>query len=144
MAQCARLAIEHHWAETSAPNGKRDAAAHDELTVPVRCAIAPPSTWTLKSSLAWSLEMAFNGLIRFAVLPGDSGPSHHWHHGEARGDWANHIRAAAVWEARRRTKGIPPSQEAWGYREALSLAFESYAKATSAALEAPQRVRREA
>lgn len=139
MAQCARLVVEHTWPKTPAPDGKRDLAAHDELTIPVRCAVPPPTRWTLASTAAWSTEIAFNAVIRMVVLPGDSGPGHLWHHGEARGDWANHIRAAANWEAKRTSKGLPPTTEAWGYRDALRFTFESFAEATPDALEPPNR-----
>jgi fatty acid desaturase len=138
IAQCARFVVEHHWPQEPAQNGRRSAAEHDELTVAVRCAVPPPARWTATTSLQWSAAMAFNVAIRLLVLPGDSGPSHHWHHDQARGDWANHIAEATAWEAERPAKGLPPSREAWGYGAAFRLALESFATAKPEALVPPR------
>lgn len=138
-AQILRLVVEHRWPEAPAANGRRSRDEHDRLTVAVRCAVPPPAQWTPSAAAAWAGEMAFNVTIRCMVLPGDSGPSHHWHHGTARGDWANHIPAAAKWEDQRLKAGLPPSREAWGYREAFRQALESFAAASPQALTPPDR-----
>lgn len=137
-AQCARLIVEHHWPAEPAPGGRRSVEDHDRLTAAVRCAVPPPARWTFRSTLGWSAEIAFNAVIRCLVLPGDSGPSHHWHHARVRGDWANHIAEAAAWEKQRQADGRAPPKEAWGYREALRLALESFALATPEALVPPR------
>jgi hypothetical protein len=137
VAQIARLMVEHRWAPEPAAGGRRSAAEHDALTVAVRCITALPEALTPIAIVAWSVETAFNILIRCTVLPGDSGPAHQWHHGQARGDWVNYIAASAAWEAARRAKGLSPSVEAWGYRAALQVTLESFAAAHPASLAAP-------
>jgi hypothetical protein len=137
VAQIARLMVEHRWAAEPAVGGRRSVAQHDELTVAVRCVIALPTRNTPITMAMWSAEMAFNVLIRCTVLPGDSGPAHQWHHGQARGDWVNYIQAAAAWEEARRAKGLPPSTAAWGYRSALRMMLESFAAAKPESLAAP-------
>ncbi len=134
IAQCMRFVVEHHWPAEPTSGRRRSEAEHDQLTVAVRCAVPPPAYWTPASVLAWSGEMAFNVMIRCLVLPGDSGPSHHWHHSKARGDWANHIAEASAWEHQRLAAGLLPSREAWGYREAFRLVLESFAAAKPEAL----------
>ena len=138
VAQCARFVVEHHWAEHPPQGGRRSEAEHDELTVAVRCAVPPPARWSPMAALRWGAEMAFNAGIRVLVLPGDSGPSHHWHHDKARGDWSNHVAKAAAWEAERLAEGRPPSREAWGYRAAFRLALESFTVARPEALVSPR------
>ncbi|MGA8907225.1 MAG: fatty acid desaturase [Acidobacteriaceae bacterium] len=128
-AQIARFVVEHGWPDASEEEGKRSKAQHDSLTVAVRCAVPPPDKWSIGAIVRWTTGMAFNAAIRCMVLPGDSGPSHGWHHSQTRGDWANHISAASNWEAARRARGEPATQEAWGYCEAVRLSLESFAKA---------------
>ena len=137
-AQIARLIVEHRWPAAAPADGKRSQPEHDALTVSIRCAVAPPQTDELGARLRFAAAMLFNAWIRWTVLPGDSGPNHHWHHGEARGDWANHVAAAADWTARRRAKD-PDFEviEAWGYGAALDLALQSFEAASLASLAGP-------
>ena len=44
----------------------------------------------------------------------------------------------AAWEKQRQADGRAPPKEAWGYREALRLALESFALATPEALVPPR------
>lgn len=140
-AQVLRLAVEHRWPSRLPEDGKRSVAEHDELTVSIRCAVRPPAKWTLRSSLRfWGATLA-NAWVRWTVLPGDSGPNHHWHHGEARGDWANHVRAAAEWRSRRGARSAGALTEAHGFGEALYLALSSFEAASWRSLAAPERLR---
>jgi hypothetical protein len=136
-AQIARLMVEHRWMAESPADGRRTVAQHDDLTVAVRCAVLPPAKWTLAATVIWTGDMAFNAFIRWTVLPGDSGPAHHYHHARARGDWVNYIAASALWEAERLARGLPPSEEAWGYGAALNLTLASFATATTETIAAP-------
>lgn len=166
-AQILRLAVEHRWPAAEPDPGAagqeasgapsrdpkagpgRSRAAHDALTVAIRCAPRPPAGWTAGRTTRWTAggraasalrfagATALNAWIRWTVLPGDSGPSHHWHHGEAQGDWANHVAAAARWEARRRAAGAAPHDEAWGVVEAFDMALDSYERASWDSLAAP-------
>jgi hypothetical protein len=136
-AQIARFIVEHHWSAEQPTAGRRTPAQHDELTVAVRCMVPLPERCTAMSLVRWFGGVACNAWIRWTVLPGDSGPAHHWHHSQARGPWADYIAASAVWETARRAKGLPASAEAWGYREALRLSLESFAAAKAASLAAP-------
>lgn len=132
IAQCARLIVEHHWPKLA---GHRTPREHDVLTVAVRCVPPRPECPAAGSLLLWYLDVAFNALIRCLVLPGDSGPSHAWHHGRPRGDWANHIAEAAAWNRWRLAHGRGETPQVWGYRAALTSALESYAQASPASLE---------
>lgn len=135
VAQCARLSVEHHWPGTAGHRGPRQ---HDALTVAVRCIPPAPERSNMGSLLRWYLDLAFNALIRCLVLPGDSGPSHAWHHGRPRGDWANHVIEAAAWDEWRRANGRGATPEVWGYRAALRLALESFSRASEESLAPPR------
>lgn len=132
IAQCARLIVEHHWPKAA---GHRSPREHDALTVAIRCVPSPPECPSARSLLLWYLDVAFNLAIRCLVLPGDSGPSHAWHHGRPRGDWANHIVEAAAWDEWRCAHGRGATPEVWGYRAALTSALESFARASHASLQ---------
>jgi len=134
IAKSARAIVEHRWPSAETAGCKRDAKDHAALSFAVRCAVLPPAVWTLASALRWGVAMVFNALIRVCVLPGESGPSHAWHHDQPKGDWANPIAAAAAWEAGRVAKGLPPVDDAWGYVAALDMALESFEKASPASL----------
>ena len=138
-AQVLRLVVEHRWPEAPPARGKRSAAEHDALTVAIRCAVAPPARWTPGSFVDFWLRTLGNAWIRWTVLPGDSGPSHHWHHGEARGDWANHVTAAAAWAARRQAKGAAAHAEAIGFGAAFDLALTSFSNASWESIAIPER-----
>lgn len=138
-AQVLRLAVEHRWSSRPATDGKRTIAEYDELTVAIRCAVYPPTEWTLKSSLKFWGATLLNTWLRWTVLPGDSGTNHLWHHGEARGDWANHVRAAAQWWSRRTARSHGVLTEAHGFDEALRLALSSFEAASWESIAAAQR-----
>lgn len=136
-AQILRLVVEHRWPAANSPDTPRDMPRHDQLTVSNRSAVAPPAEWTPASTTRFAAATLVNSWVRFTILPGDSGPSHSWHHGEARGDWANHVSAAAAWAERRQAKGGHALTEAWGIGEAFRLSLESFALASMESLEGP-------
>lgn len=136
-AQILRLVVEHRWPVADSPDTPRDMPRHDQLTVSNRSAVAPPAKWTPASTTRFAAATLVNAWVRFTILPGDSGPSHAWHHGEARGDWANHVAAAAAWAERREAKGGHALTEAWGIGEAFRLSLESFAAASMESLEGP-------
>lgn len=116
-----RLVVEHLREEPGAHRASREDAA--SLTTAIFLGAAPPETGHPLAWLHWAWRMLCALTVRLAVLPGDSGPAHDWHHMHPRGDWPNYL------AERRKEVQLRPQRytELWGYWTALEQSLRSIA-----------------